>query len=167
MTALVKFERFNQKLSEWIEWVGLIAIILMMLITTVDVLGAKLFKTPIFGALDIMMIAQLIAMSFAAAITLIISRHVQVDFFVMLLPKRIQALVDCLVNLLGLFLFALIVWRLIVYGYDLQTGGEVSSTARIPFYPFTYGAAFACVPVCLFYICALLSSIQRVFHHDS
>ena len=167
MNALDKFEAFNRKVSEAIEWVGLIAIVLMMLITTIDVLGAKIFRAPIFGALDMMMILQLVAMSFAASITLVISRHVQVDFFVMLLPKRLQDLVDGLVNLLGLLLFAVIVWRLIVYGYDLQTGGEVSSTARIPFHPFTYGAALACVPVCLVYLCALLSSIQRIFHHES
>ena len=167
MNALDKFEAFNRKLSETIEWVGIIAIVLMMLITTVDVLGAKLFKLPIFGALDMMMILQLVAMSFAVAITLVFNRHVQVDFFVMLLPKRVQALVDCLVNLLGLFLFVLIVWQLILYGHDLQTGGEVSSTARIPFHPFTYGAALACVPVCLIYICGFLSSVKRVFYHDS
>ena len=139
----------------------------MMLITTVDVLGAKLFKQPIFGALDIMMIAQLLAMSFAAAITLIADRHVQVDFFVMLLPNRVQTIVDCLVNLLGLFLFAVIVWRLFVYGYDLQTGGEVSSTARIPLYPFAYSAAVACIPVCLVYLSALLASLSRIAKHDS
>ena len=167
MNALAKFEAFNRKVSKGIEWIGLIAIVLMMLTTTIDVLGAKLFKLPVFGALDMMMLLQLVAMSFAAAITLVIGRHVQVDFFVMLLPKRAQALVDCLVNLLGLILFALVVWRLILYGHDLQIGGEVSSTARIPFYPFTYGAAFACIPVCLVYVCALLSSVQKVFHHDS
>ena len=167
MNALAKFETFNRKISEGIEWIGLFAIVLMMLITTLDVLGAKLFKMPIFGALDVMMIAQLVAMSFAAAITLIINRHVQVDFFVMLLPKRVQAMVDCLVNLLGLFLFVLIVWRLLHYGYDLQTGGEVSSTARIPLYPFAYGAALSFIPVCLVYICGLLSSALRVFNHDS
>lgn len=167
MTALARFEKFNRKLSMVIEWVGLLAIVLMMMITTVDVLGAKLFRQPVFGALDIMMIAQLIAMSFAAAIALILDRHVQVDFFVMLLPARVQAAVDCFVNLLGFFLFALVVWRLCIYGYDLQTGGEVSSTARIPFYPFAYAAAFAFIPVCLVYICGFLSSAIKVASHDS
>lgn len=167
MTALAKFEAFNRKISEGIEWIGLCAIVLMMLITTVDVLGAKLLKMPIFGALDMMMIAQLVAMSFAVAITLLVGRHVQVDFFVMLLPKRAQAFVDCFVNLLGFFLFAVIVWRLFVYGYDLQTGGEVSSTARIPFYPFTYSAAIAFIPVCLVYASAFIGSVIRVIDHDS
>ena len=167
MTVLAKFEKFNRTVSAGIEWVGLCAIVVMMLITTVDVLGSKLLKMPVFGALDIMMIAQLLAMSFAAAITLVISRHVQVDFFVMLLPKRIQAVVDCFVNLLGLFLFTVIVWRLTIYGYDLQTAGEVSSTARIPLYPFAYGAAFGFIPVCLVYVSAFIGSVLKVAKHDA
>jgi hypothetical protein len=65
MTGLEKFEKFNHKISMSIEWVGLVAIVLMMLITTIDVLGTKLFLLPVFGALDIMMLAQLVAMTFA------------------------------------------------------------------------------------------------------
>ena len=83
-----------------IEWVGLAALLLMMVITTLDVLGTKLFLTPVFGAIDIMMLAQLVAMSFAVGATLIIGLHVTVEFFVPLLPERLQAVVDCIVFLL-------------------------------------------------------------------
>ena len=101
MTSLSKFEKFNHKLSMGIEWVGLVALLLMMLITTIDVIGAKIFLIPIYGALDVMMIAQLVGMSFAIASALVLGRHVQVEFFVMMLPKRVQAGVDCIVNFLG------------------------------------------------------------------
>ncbi len=94
---------------------------LMVALTSVDVIGAKLFRTPVFGALDIMMLAQLIAISFAGAMALILGRHVQVEFFMILLPKRVQVLVDILINLLCLVFFVIIVWRLFVHGYDLQT----------------------------------------------
>ncbi|WP_300465203.1 TRAP transporter small permease [Desulfobacula sp.] len=162
MTFLEKFESFNKKISLSIEWVGVAALFLMMIITTVDVIGAKLFLMPLFGALDVMAIAQLLAMSFAVSTALILGRHVQVEFFVMLLPERAAAFVDCVVNFLGIFLFALIVWRLFVFGYELKVDGEVSSTARIPFYPFVYGAAFACIPVCLVYIYMFIDSIRKV-----
>jgi len=51
-----------------------------------------------------------------------------------------------------------------VYSYDLQIQGEVTSTASIPFYPFGYGAAIACIPVCLIYLCYLLRSLFKVFN---
>jgi TRAP-type C4-dicarboxylate transport system permease small subunit len=121
----------------------------MVVLTCVDVMGAKLFRSPVFGSLDIMMVAQLIVVSFAAGMTLIRNRHVQVEFFVILLPRRIQSAIDCLIQLLCLGLFVLIVWRLFMHGYHLQTGGEETATAHIPLAPFTYASALGIIPVCL------------------
>ena len=159
---LEKFERFNRRISGWFEWVGFGAIFLMVALTFVDVIGAKIFRAPVFGALDVMMLAQLIAISFALSMALILGRHVQVEFFVPLLPKRVQAVIDCIIHFLGLALFILIVWRLFLYGYDIKIGGEESMTARIDLYPFVYAAAVACIPVCLVFLQRLLSSILRV-----
>jgi TRAP-type C4-dicarboxylate transport system permease small subunit len=162
MPALQRFEVFNQKISSAIEWVGLIGFLVMMLITTVDVIGAKVFLSPVFGALDIVMQAQLIAMSFAAAATLIAGRHVAVEFFVPRLPRPLQKVVDVFVNLLGLALFVILVWRLTEYAYSLQTVNEVTPTARIPLHPFAYGTAIASIPVCTVYLYYLLESIVRL-----
>jgi TRAP-type C4-dicarboxylate transport system permease small subunit len=162
MPALQKFETFNQKISAAIEWVGLVGFLVIMLITTIDVIGAKVFLSPLFGALDIVVQAQLIAMSFAAAATLIAGRHVAVEFFVPILPKPLQKVVDVFVNLLGLALFAVLVWRLTKYAYSMQIENELTPTARIPLYPFAYGAAVASIPVCTVYLYYLLESIVRL-----
>jgi TRAP-type C4-dicarboxylate transport system permease small subunit len=159
---LEKFERFNRTISSWVEWIGLFALLLIMGLTCVDVIGAKVFRAPVFGSIDIVMLAQLVAISFAAAMALILGRHVQVEFFVPLLPKRLQVIVDCIVHFLGFALFVLIVWRLFAYGYSLQTGGEESMTARIPLHPFAYGAAVASIPVSLVFLQRLIDSMIRV-----
>ena len=164
---LDKFEKFNKRLSEGVEWIGFAALFLMVVLTCVDVVGAKLFRAPIFGALDVVILAQLIAVSFAVAIGLIMGRHVQVEFFVMLLPKRLQSGIDCFVNFLGLVLFIVIVWRLFAYGYGMQVGGEESMTARIPLAPFAYAAAVGLMPVCLIYLQKLLTSIVKTAKNES
>jgi TRAP-type C4-dicarboxylate transport system permease small subunit len=162
MTILEKFEKNNSRLSRWFEWIGLAGLLVMVFITCIDVIGAKLFLKPILGAIDIVMLAQLVAISFAVASALILGRHVQVEFFVTILPRRVQAVIESIIHLLGLGLFILIVWRLCVYGYDLQTGKEVSATARIPLFPFAYGVAFASIPVCLVFIQQFLNAIIKV-----
>jgi TRAP-type C4-dicarboxylate transport system permease small subunit len=162
MSSLQRFETFNRKISLGIEWVGLIGFLLIMVITTIDVIGAKLFLKPVFGALDIVMQAQLVAMSFAAAATLITGRHVAVEFFTPLLPDQLQKIVAVFVNLVGLALFAILVWRLTEYAYALQMDHEVTPTARIPLYPFAYGAAFACIPVSLVYLYYVLESLVEL-----
>jgi len=159
-----RFERYVTLLSDWLAWIGFAALLLMMIITCADVIGAKLFLRPVFGAIDIVILSQQVAMAFAVSAALIYGRHVQVEFFMNFLPERLQALTDTVVHLLCFALFAVILWRLILYGYMLQAGAETSSTARIPLYPFAYGIAFACIPICLAFILDAIKSILTVVH---
>ena len=162
MSALEKFDRFNKKFCYLVEWVGLTGLLLMMFVTCIDVLGAKVFRLPVPGAIDLVMLSQLFAVSFAIAASLILGRHVEVEFFVPLLPPLARAIVDLIIQLLGLCLFVLICGRLIVYGVYLQKGYEVTSTIRIPLYPFAYGIGLACIPTCLVFLQRVMVSIVRI-----
>lgn len=159
---LDKFEKFNNRLSGWFAWLGLAGLLMMMLVTCIDVIGAKLFGSPLLGAIDWVRVFQSVAIAFACAATLIVGRHVKVEFFVAKLPKRAQAVAESIVLLLGLGLFILIVWRLSVLGYFFQAGGEESATAHIPRCLPAYGIALASIPVCLVFLQKLLSSLIRV-----
>ncbi|OGA36282.1 MAG: hypothetical protein A3G80_09810 [Betaproteobacteria bacterium RIFCSPLOWO2_12_FULL_62_13b] len=163
---LEKLDRFNETVSRWAASIGFAAVVFMVILTSLDVAGSKLFLLPVPGSLDMVMLAQLIGISFAAAMTLRQDRHVSVDFFVMLLPKRPRAVIDLVVQALCLGLFLIITWRLFDHGYYLQTGEERTPTAAIPMAPFGYAAALAMVPVCLVLLQQLLSAILRVARND-
>ena len=161
MAALERFDRFNEKISGWMEWIGFAGIVVIILVTTIDVLGSKLFVKPLFGSLDIVMLAQLIAATCTVTAALIAGRHVRVEFFLDIMPKRFRRVVDGIVYFLAFVLFAMIVWRLIIFAHNLQMDGEVSGTARIPLYPFGYIASIACIPVCLVYLSRLIKLFVR------
>jgi len=161
-SVLDKFEKFNGRLSGWFAWIGVAGLLLMMLVTCIDVIGAKLFGSPLLGAIDWVRVFQSVAIAFACAATLIVGRHVKVEFFVAKLPKRAQAVIESIVLLLGLGLFILIVWRLSVLGYFFQAGGETSATAHIPRCLPAYAIALASIPVCMVFLQKLLSSLTRV-----
>lgn len=161
-TVLAKLEKFNRRLSGFFEWIGVVPLLVMMAITCIDVVGGKVFLWRIFGAIDIVQLSQIVAISFAASMTLILGRHIQVEFFITRLPKRAQAIINSIVFLLGLALFILIIWRLCAIGYSFKMSGEYSATASIPYYPFAYAIALACLPVCLTLLLELFKSIQRV-----
>ena len=167
MTVFERFKQWNQRFSTAVEWVGIVAFVFMMLLTTVDVFGAKVLLTPVPGALDLMMLAQLICISFALAASYIAKRHVSVEFFVPLMPRFIQKLVALLISLLMLFLFIIMGWQLFVYGHELKAYNEVSPTIRVNLYPYVYGAAFAFIPACLAVLADLTQSILEVFSHES
>jgi TRAP-type C4-dicarboxylate transport system permease small subunit len=146
--VLDKFDRFNRRISEWCSWLGVAAMLLMMVVTCVDVIGAKVFRWRLLGAIDIVMLSQIVAISSAAGLALILGRHIQVEFFYNILPKSAQKVVNCFVLLLGLGLFMVIIWRLLELGFSFQESGEYSPTAYIPLYPFAYAVAVACIPIC-------------------
>jgi TRAP-type C4-dicarboxylate transport system permease small subunit len=158
---LDKFERFNRRLSDWFEWIGFAAMLVIMVITCVDVVGAKVFKAPVLGSIDIVMLCQVVAISFAASMTLIAGRHIKVEFFFPLFPRLAQRVINSVIHLLGLGLFIVIIWRLYVLGYSFQTSGQYSMTIYIPYYPFAYGVAFACIPACLVLLVEFLRSLTK------
>ena len=159
---LFKYERFNWLLGNWVAWLGIVAMLAMLLVTCVDVVGAKLFHWPVPGFDEAIGLGQLLAMSFAAAITLILNRHVHVDLLVRRLRSRLQAGLNSLTSFLGLGLFVLITWQLFLFGRSLQTSGELSEAGDIPFYPFIYIVAIAFVPVCLSLLWQFVSSMVKV-----
>ena len=160
--VLDKFEKFNRQLSGWFECIGLAGILMMMVITCIDVVGAKVFHWRLFGAIDIVMLAQIVAIAFTTSMALILGRHIQVDIFISSLPRRAQAIIDIIALLLGFGLFIAIIWQLCVLGYSFQISGEYSATAHIPYYPFTYGIALAIIPVCLVYLQRFLNALMRL-----
>lgn len=159
---LDKFEKFNQRLSGWFEWVGVAGLLAMMFATLIDVVGSKLFNTPLLGATDWVSVFQSVAIAFACAMVLIIGRHVQVEFLTTKLPQRAQAITNIIVLLLGLGLFVLIVWRVTDLGYYFQAGGETTCTAPVPRCLPAYGIALASIPVCLVFLQKLLNSLTKV-----
>jgi TRAP-type C4-dicarboxylate transport system permease small subunit len=167
MSALLKFDSFNKKVSLALEGIGLAAMVIMVFITTVDVIGAKLFLRPVFGALDAVSLLQLVAVSFAASITLITGRHIEVEFLTALFPQKLQHVIDFFVKLLCLALFVALVWYMVIYAHHLQVKMETTGTARISVYPFAYGAAIACIPVCLVYISLLIKCFKRMIGNES
>jgi len=159
--VLEKFEKFNRWLSGWFEWIAIAGLLVMMFATCIDVVGAKLFLWPVPGVTDIAGLSQAM-IAFAAAFTLIIGRHIQVEFVIDKLPRRAQSVIDSIINLLGLALFILIIWRMYELGQYYQTAGEVSGSIRIPLSPFAYGFALASIPVCLVLLVRFLNSLARV-----
>ena len=115
---LSKFEKFNRQLSGWLEWIGIIGLLVMMFITCIDVLLAKLFTLPIQGAIDVVQFSQVIAIAFALATTLILGRHIQVDIFISRLSRRTQGVIDSIASLLGLAFFIIVVWQLYGLGHS-------------------------------------------------
>ena len=158
---LKEARRITHVVSMWLEGAGIVALLFMMGVTCVDVFGIKVLRNPLFGAIDMAQLSQVVGIAFAIASTQVLRKHVMVDFFMNKASARVQAIVDTVVYFLLFILFSVIVWRLFTLGYSFQIAGEVTPTLYAPLYPVVYGAALACIPVCLVFLVEFLSSLMR------
>lgn len=141
------FERFIRLVSQWFNWIALTGLTVMLVLVTVDIVGAKLFKQPVPGAMDLTSLLGLVVIAFAVAQTQLMGRHITVNFVTVRLPKPIRIIVRSISTLLCILFFAAVIWRAFMYARDMQMLGDASMTINIPLAPFAYGLAVAFIPM--------------------
>ena len=156
-----QFERFTNWLSSWFEHIAIIGFLGMMASTLVDVLGSKAFQWPLPMGTEAVYLFQLIAMAGAIAYGQIDGRHIRVELFVDRLPGRARSFFHALAALLGLGLFVILTWKSFEYGVALRVAKDVTSTSRIPLYPFAFWLMLCFIPVCLVLIGEIMKAIQQ------
>jgi TRAP-type C4-dicarboxylate transport system permease small subunit len=161
-SKLDKFERFVNSLSTWLNWVAGVALVLMLAVIVVDIIGAKLFKWPLPGGVDIVGLLGVVVIAFAIAQTQVLHGHIEVSFFEERIPEKVRNVIEVIIYCLGMLLFAVLAWRSFDYGYTLQAKGEVSMTQGIPIYPFVYGMAFCYIFVFLVLLLQCIRVAYRI-----
>lgn len=122
--------------------VGTILILLMVLAVNADVVGRNLFNHPLPGVLEFLGLSIVAIVFLQMANTLREGRHVSNDMLLQLISKswpRLEAACYALFNLLGAILFALIVYYVWPYFQQNWTQGYFRGTPgfiEIPIWPF-------------------------------
>ena len=159
---MFSFQKNSLLLARRLDMIAAVAIFAMMALTCVDVFLRYFFRKPIPGTYEIVALLGAVAVSFAMAHTLAEKGHVAVSLIVQLFPKRIQGIIESIISIFGIILFALIAWQSVLYGVDCQRVGEVSMTLQLPFYPIIYGVALGAGVVCLVLLVDLANAIVKV-----
>ena len=150
------------RLSTWGEWIGVGGVIVMVVVTCADVLGAKLFMTPVPGSTEIISLVQVATIIFAVATTQRHKGHISVEMFVATMTPRVRSLSKALTSCLGLILFSLLIFEGIRLGNEYLEVGEVTATVQIPFYPFAYAFSLALFPVAIMLLVDFIEAMKEV-----
>jgi TRAP-type C4-dicarboxylate transport system permease small subunit len=156
------FERFTRRLSQWFNWIALAGLIVMLGIVAVDIVGAKVFRLPVPGAMDFTSLLGLVVIAFAVAQTQRMGRHITVNFLTLRLPKHIRIIVRGISTFLCIIFFCVVIWRSFMYARDMYVLGDASLTVKIPLAPFAYGLAIAFVPMLLILLIKFYSIMKGV-----
>ncbi len=156
-----KIESLMDRISYGFELIALMALTVMLILVTVDILGGKMFSRPVPGAMDLTSLLSLLVIGFAMPRSYQMGRHIKVDFGVSLMPKPVLRVTRFLsLCLCGLF-FAFIIWQMFLYSGDLLEYGEKSLTVKIALYPFGYALAVAFLPLLVIVLLQLINHCIR------
>lgn len=134
---------FISKISRWMNAIAAVALGFMILLTVSDVV-LRYFKKPIIGTYEMVGLSGAVIIGFALPFTSLMRGHVNVDFLTLKLSQKGQKISSSITKTLGIVLFLIIGWNLIVLGIDFHKVGEVTPTRHLPIYPVLYGVGVCC-----------------------
>ena len=134
--------------------VAVIALAALAGVTVVDVGGRYFFNKPLLGTVEMSEFLMVILSFGALALAELRNSHITVDFFVTVLPERMQALLDAL---LGIVFWSFVAWRAAVHAHRIWIAGEVSANLVVPTWPFYLAVTVSCGLLAL----ALIGRVAR------
>lgn len=135
-----RIEKFFVEVSEKLNTLASISVIVVMIITVVDVLLRR-FMMPIPGAYDLISLISSFIISFSLGYTSVQKGHIAVEFIFQKLPEKAARIVASVNDLCVSVFCAVVCWQSLSFAIRSMRAGEVSPTIKMPFYPFIFGIA--------------------------
>ena len=143
--------RILQKLGKILSYIGGVALTFMMFLTVADVL-LRAGGHPILGTYELVSLSLAIVIGFSIPKVSLDRGHVYMEILLDKLSKRDKAIMNTFTRLLGIILFAIIAYNLMLIGKEFHASGEVSSTLKLPFFPISYFVGICCFIECFVFL---------------
>jgi len=143
-------------------FIGMVVVLLMMLLTTFDVIGRSIFTRPIPGTFEITEYMLVIIVLFGIAYAQQTGRHVRVELFADKLPPSGQIVLDSIFTLVAFVFFLLVAWQGWEGGFYALHVKTASDILRIPSYPFEFLIAVGAFLLSLELLLKLITSVKSL-----
>lgn len=141
-------DRLSRKLSQWVTWVGGIALLSMTGIACANMVMRPM-GTPITGAYELIGFLGALVVAFSLGHSQVNKAHISVDILTTRYSARTKRLINAINSFLCTMFFLLVAWRTAHYATTIWKRGETSETLRIIYYPFVYGVSLCCLLLAL------------------
>ena len=148
-------DQLSTKLNRWLQWVSMIVLVALMLLTVTDVAGRWLLGQPVQGTVEVTQLAMVAIVFLALGRVEHHDEHIAIDIVVTRLPQRWQRAVRILVGLVSFLLLLAISWQLYEFAGRLRVGNYATGVLQIPTYP----VALLAVAGALAYTLAILNNV--------
>ena len=141
--------------------IGLLALVVLTLVTVADVVGRYVFNRPLLGALELSELMMVFLAFGCFAYTELQNGHVDVDVFVNRFPARARAGCEAFAAALSTGFWGLIAWRTALQAQKIRAANEVTSNLSLPAYPFIWVAALGSAAFALMLLLRTLKALRR------
>lgn len=152
-------ERLNKGLNRLFMIIGGAATLSLMALATGNVL-LRIFRLPFSGAYEVISFLGALVIASALGYTQTNKDHIIVEIFTERYPRKTLAFVDLVASLLMSSFFAIVAWRICVWGMKIWKSGEVSETLKFAYHPFVFFVAAG-------FAMAFLSTLFNLFRQIS
>ncbi len=157
-----KLDKFITSLNNIAHKVSCVIVFLMMVLTTVDVLGRNFFNKPITGAYELTGLSLALMVFFSLGIAQIKKDHIEIDFLTNFFPAKVQHGLYAVTSLIIFSLLCVTTWQLFVYAQGLMASGELTGDLGWKLYPFAFLATVGALFFTLTFILDIVRSIVKV-----
>jgi len=154
-------DRTSFYLNEGLAWAAALILGAMMLFSVADMVLRGMGRT-VAGSYEVIGWLSAAAMAMALGTVQRHRGHVAMDLFVVKLGRRSRAVVEALMALMSLLLFATAAWYVARYGRVLHETGSLSETLRVIVYPWVYLVAAGCAGLTLALLVDFLRSARAL-----
>ncbi len=151
-----KIEKVVNKIADLQQIISNLFLLLIMAIITFDVLSRNIFNKPVKGAFEMTELASAMLVFFALAITHRHNDHVTIDFLVERFSKKVQHVINGIVELL--ITAVLFFMALHIFDNGVRLMGRMTTTTdlALPIHPFLFVITFTLI---IFALTALFKAV--------
>jgi TRAP-type C4-dicarboxylate transport system permease small subunit len=140
---------------------GMLALVVFMLMTNLDVLMRWLLNSPINGVSDVGPLVVAIATAAFFPFALTERYHVSIGFLGSLLGPRARLWLDAFAALVTWLFFILLSWQIIRYTVELQQLGETTWVVQLPVAPWWSVVSFLMVVCAVVQLGVVVVEVSR------
>jgi TRAP-type C4-dicarboxylate transport system permease small subunit len=152
--------RVADPVARYLNFIAMLFLAAMMVLTGVDVGLRYFFNRPISGSYELTQYMMPMVVAFGLAHCALEDGHVQVELLTSKLPIRLQNVMKSVANLALFAVFVLIAWQATVRGIGMIVSGLYTEVLYLPIYPFVFVVTLGCLALSLV-------ALKKFFQHLS
>ena len=162
LTPLERFEELMKILGKWATYIGMIFLVILMMVITVDVCLRIFFNSPIKGVNEMAEYSLLVLIFMTVSFVQSLKVNISVDILFSKLPSIVQKYLDLLTNLLCLVISVLMLRQSIVFNSYLSNSNARSMILKLPLSPIQFVMIIGLAMLSIVFLIQIVNSVIKV-----